>query len=53
MIYLSSDDVSPTDGASTGSDVIMTSFPVVSTFAVVKMASSENSSVSERSQADT
>ena len=52
MIYLSSDDFSPPDGGSTGSDVIMTSFPVVSTVSVVKMASSENSSVSERSQAD-
>ena len=52
MISLSVDYVSPPDGALTGSDVIMTSFPVVCTFAVVKMASIENSSVSERSQAD-
>ena len=29
----------------------MTSFPVIRTFAVVKMASSENSLVSERSRA--
>ena len=52
MIYLSSIDVSPPDGASTGSDVIVTSFPVVITFVAVKMASSENSLVSERSQAE-
>ena len=52
ILSLSSDDVSPPDGASTGSDVILTSFPVVCTFAVAKMASRENSSVSERSLAD-
>ena len=30
-----------------GGDIIMTSFPVICTFAIVKMASSENSSMAD------
>ena len=59
VISLSSDDVSLQDGESIGSDVMMTSLcdycdirlVVVCMFAVVEMASRENSLVSESSHA--